>query len=125
MKVPKPTARRLKKEYLVRLNEVYTEQKKLLSTLPNNSERNQINKKLLTKAQGKPLLLGEKLDQAVQEYITNLRKVGRSVNSVIVLAAANDVIGVIAAKDKSLLMEHGGHLVLTKACRFRVGQSLS
>ena len=27
MKIPKPTVRRLKKEYLVRLNEVYTEQK--------------------------------------------------------------------------------------------------
>ena len=69
-------------------------------------------KKLPTKAQGRPLLLGEKLDQAVQEYINNLRKVGGSVNSVIVLAAAN---GIVAAKDRSLLCEHGGHLELTKA----------
>ena len=66
-------------------------------------------KKLPTKAQDRPLLLGEKLDQAVQEYINNLRKVGRSVNSVIVLAAAN---GIVAAKDRSLLC---GHLELTKA----------
>ena len=112
MKVPEPTARRLKKEYLVRLNEVYTEHKQSLSTSASNSESSQKIKKLPTKAQGRPLLLGEKLDQAVQEYITNLRKVGGSVNSVIVLAAAN---GIIAAKDRSLLMEHGGHLVLTKA----------
>lgn len=58
------------------------------------------------------MLLGEKLDQAVQEYINNLRKVGGSVNSVIVLAAAN---GIVAAKDRSLLCEHGGHLEHTKA----------
>ena len=47
----------------------------------------------------------------MQDYINNLRKVGGSVNSVIVLAAAN---GIIAAKERSLLREHGGHLKLTK-----------
>ena len=89
MKVPKPTARRLKKEYLVRLNEVYTDQKQSLSMSANTSESNQIIKKLPTKAQGRPLLLRIKLDQAVQDYIMNLRKVGGSVNFVFVLAAAN------------------------------------
>ena len=112
MKVPEPTARRLKKEYLVRLNEVYTKQKQSLSTSANNSESSQIIKKLPTKVQGRPLFLDEKLDQAVQEYIINSRKVGGSVNSIIVLAAAN---GTIVAKDRNLLMKHGGHLVLTKA----------
>ena len=48
----------------------------------------------------------------MQEYINNLRKVGGSVNSVIVLAAAN---GIVSVKDRSLLCEHGGHLELTKA----------
>ena len=114
MKVLEPTARRLKKEYLAKLSEVYNQkQTSLTSTSGNNSESNvQMIKMLPTKAQGRPFLLGEKLDQAVQEYINNLRKVGGSVNSVIVLAAAN---GIVAAKDRSLLCEHGGHLELTKA----------
>ena len=41
MKVPEPTARRLKKEYLIRLNKVYTEQKQSLSTSADNLESSQ------------------------------------------------------------------------------------
>ena len=112
MKVPEPTARRLKNEYLDKLNEVYN-QRPTPSMSSNNPTSNfQIIKELPTKPQGRPLLLGKKLDQAVQDYINNLRKVGGSVNSLIVLAAAN---GIVAAKERSLLREHGGHLELTKA----------
>ena len=77
MKVPEPMARGLKKEYLVKLNEVYNQKKQTLLTSANNSESHlQMIKKLPTKTQSRPLLLGKELDQAVQDYINNLRKVG-------------------------------------------------
>jgi len=110
MNVPEPTARRLKNKYLDKLNKVY-DQRPTLSMLSNNPASNfKMIKQLPTKDHSRPLLL--KFDQVVQDYIDNLRKVGGSVNSVIILAAAN---GIIAAKEKRLLCEHGGHLELSKS----------
>ena len=58
------------------------------------------------------MLLGRELDQTVQEYIENTRKAGGVINTAIVMA---DATGVVAAKNPELLLEHGGHVQITKA----------
>ena len=67
-------------------------------------------KKIDTKPRGRPLLLGE-LDSDVQTYIKALRKAGTPVSVPIVLAAAE---GVVTARDRSLLLEYGGHIELNR-----------
>ena len=62
---------------------------------------------LPSKHQGRPLLLGKKLDQAIQEYITNLRAVGEVVNVSIVIGAAR---GIICTQNSDVLLENGGHI---------------
>ena len=69
-------------------------------------------KGLLTKEQGQPLFLRQVLHKAVQEYITSMRMVGAVVNTDIVMAAAK---GIIAAREQSLLVQHGGHIELEKS----------
>ena len=98
--IPETTARRLKKEYLLKLKEV---NKNAVTPSPV--------KRLPTKAQGRPLLVGEELDSSIQAYINNLREVGGVVNSSIVMAAAK---GIINARDPGLLVENGGFVCLTK-----------
>lgn len=65
---------------------------------------------IATKPCGRPLLLG-KLDEDVQSYIKALRKAGAPINVSVVLAASN---GVISAKNRSLLLSHGGHIELNR-----------
>jgi len=62
--------------------------------------------------QGRPLLLGEDLDAAVQEYVETQRAVGTAINSTVVMAAAE---GIISVRDVSKLVEHGGHTDITKS----------
>ena len=62
------------------------------------------------KACGHLLLLGSTLDCQVIEYVVALQ--AGVVNTAIVLAAGE---GIVAAADCSLLRQHGGSLVLTKA----------
>ena len=50
------------------------------------------------------------IDAAIQEYVQSLRA-GRVVNKLVVMAAAE---GIVAAKDVSKLMSHGGHIEITK-----------
>lgn len=57
-------------------------------------------KELPIKHQGRPLLLQEGTDRAVQEYIKSLRSIGGTVNTCIVMAAAEAIIS----------MQHSGHL---------------
>ena len=64
-------------------------------------------KSLPTKEQGTPLLPGQALDKAIQDYVMSMRTVGGIVNKVIVMAAA---VGIIAGQDRSLLVQHSGHL---------------
>ena len=45
--------------------------------------------------QGRPLLLGQALDESVQDYVTSMRTVGGVVNTAIVMAAAE---GITAAR---------------------------
>ena len=66
---------------------------------------------LPTKPQGRPLLLGQELDKAVQDYIEALRVAGGVVNSTIIVAAAN---GIVSAKDPSLLVSRGGSISINK-----------
>jgi len=67
-------------------------------------------KKLPLKTQGRPLLLGVELDQAVQEYITTLRANRGVLDTAIVMAAAE---GIVSARDASELTSHGGHIEIT------------
>ena len=64
---------------------------------------------LKTKQKGRPLLLGEELDAAVQEYVSSLRIAGGVVNTVVVRAAAE---GMISARDITKLTSHGEHIII-------------
>ena len=93
------TARRLKDEYVRALA-----QKK-------NDPEGPVVKCLPTKAQGRPLLLGQELDKAVQEYIEATRAAGGDVNTAIVMAAA---VGIVSSRDVTKLSSNGGYVNITK-----------
>ena len=95
------TARRLKTEYLQKLQN--------LAAVGGENVQPTV-KTLPLKIQGRPLLLGVELDQAVQEYITSLRAIGGVVNTAIVMAAAK---GIVSTRDASKLTSHGGHIEIT------------
>ena len=100
------TARRLKSEYLEKLKEAVSEAAK-----SEVAEKSVTVDALETKQKGRPLLLGVDLDEAVQEYVRSLRMAGGVVNTLVVMAAAQ---GIIAARDISKLVSHGGHIEITK-----------
>ena len=102
--VPESTARRLKSEYLAALGT------KINSRVDGTGQRVSVSA-LPKKVSGRPLLLGENLDATVREFVESLRKVGGVVNTSIVMAAAE---GIVAAKNPSLLVAHGGHIEITK-----------
>ena len=79
------TARQLKGEYNDKLNEEFKERKK--KGEPGETEPIVI-KQLPTKNRGRPLMLGQQLDAAVQEHVKSLRKVNGSVNTLVVMGAA-------------------------------------
>ena len=58
----------------------------------------------------RPLLLGE-LDKKVQAYVRALRDAGGSIGSSIVIA---DAEGIVTAHDRTLLVQYGGHINLTR-----------
>jgi len=62
------------------------------------------------KKRGRPLLLGKRLDDQVQEYIMKLREYGCVVNTTIVVAAARGLATVI---EPSRLSERGGPATLS------------
>ena len=100
-KINESTARRLKTEYLQKLQN--------LAAVGVENVQPTV-KTLPLKTQGRPLLLGVELDQAVQEYITSLRAIGGVVNTAIVIAAAE---GIVSTRDASKLTSHGGHIEIT------------
>ena len=63
-----------------------------------------------SKKMGRPLAVGD-FDQEVQKYIRALRAAGTAISVPLVLAAAQ---GIIEAKDRTLLVEHGGSINLTR-----------
>ena len=93
LNINESTARRLKSNYLQKLREASDQAKKDLGK-PVTVDT------LITKEKKRPLLLGEELDAAVQEYIKSLRTTGAVVNTVVVMAAA---VGIIAARDVTKL----------------------
>lgn len=93
------TCRRLRSEYLAQL------------MVEKQKGSDAVIKALPTKQQGRPLLLGQELDKSVQDYIEALRVLGGVVNTHIVMAAA---VGIIKAKDITLLASHGGNIVISK-----------
>ena len=76
--IPKASARRFKKEYLLKENVGMTKAQEEIKEFP-------------IKHQGRPLLLQEGTDRAVQEYIKSLRSNGGTVNPCIVMAAAEAI----------------------------------
>ena len=66
---------------------------------------------LVSKKRGRPLLVGEELDEQVREYVRELRKSGVIINAHVVIAVG---MGLVLNKDANLLAENGGHISLTK-----------
>ena len=65
---------------------------------------------LLCRKEGRPLLLPDKLDHQVHQYIKELCTRGVVINSVIVIAIAK---GIIMNKDANLLSCNGGGINVT------------
>lgn len=104
--VPESTARRLRSQYLAALSST------VQATSAASSQETVPAVLCLTKKKsGRPLLLGKDLDDSVQDFVESLRKVGGVVNTSIVMAAAE---GIVAAKNPSFLVKHGGHITITK-----------
>ena len=87
----------MKGEYNDKFNEEFKERKK--KGEPAETEPVVI-KQLPTKGRVKPLMLGHQLDAAVQEHVELLRKVNGSVNTLVVMGAAEGIVG---ARDMSKL----------------------
>ena len=66
---------------------------------------------LVPKKRGRPLMVGEELDEQVREYIRELRKLWVIINAHVVIAVG---MGLVLNKDANLLEENGGHISLTK-----------
>ena len=67
---------------------------------------------LPAKKLGRPLLLGEELERKIQLYLKAIRESGGVVNTAIALGAAR---GIILKLNRTMLLENGGHVDLTKA----------
>ena len=61
---------------------------------------------------GRKVLLGEQLDSKVKNYVTALRSAGTPIGSSIVMAVGE---GMVRAHDRTMLVQHGGHIQITKA----------
>ena len=61
---------------------------------------------------GRKVMLGEELDEKVKTYVQVLRSNGAPIGSSVVMAVD---LGMIRAHDRTLLVEHGGHIAITKA----------
>ena len=60
---------------------------------------------------GRKTMLGEQLDTKVQSYIKALRSAGTLIGTSVVMAAAT---GILTCYDRTLLVEHGGHISISK-----------
>ena len=96
MNVSETTAHSIKKAYLKGVEKRRAEDEGDVTVLP-------VNKR------GRPVLLGEELDQKVQAYLRRVRDGGGVVSSRIAIAAAR---GILLSTDKLKLLEYGGHIQL-------------
>ena len=69
-------------------------------------------KELQMKTRGRPVILGEKLDLMVQKYILSIREKGGTIDTSIVVSAAN---GIVKSLERSRLAEYGGPVQLTRS----------
>ena len=60
---------------------------------------------------GRPLLVGQQIDEKIQQYLRNLRDCGGVVNTAITIASAK---GIVMSIDRTRLSEYGGHLNLSR-----------
>ena len=56
-------------------------------------------------------MLGEQLDSMIKNYVKGLHSAGTPIGSSVVMAA---VEGIIRAHDRTLLVEYGGHISISK-----------
>ena len=68
-------------------------------------------KELVVEKQGRPLLIGNSLDEMVQKYILSIREADGIINTAIVIAGAR---GLIQSIDRTMLTEYGGPASLTR-----------
>ena len=66
---------------------------------------------LLPKKRGRPVLLGQFLDDKLQLYIKKVREGGGIISAAVVVAAAH---GILTAYDRCKLREFGGHVNLNR-----------
>lgn len=72
----------------------------------NGSEEERLCE-LRQRKRGRPLLLGQHIDEMVQLYIRKVREGGGAISSIIVMAAAR---GILRKVNPSMLIENGGHV---------------
>ena len=58
------------------------------------------------------MMLGEQLDTKVKNYVITLQSAGTPIGSSIVMAVGE---GIVNAHDRTMLVQHGGHIQITKA----------
>ncbi len=68
-------------------------------------------RELPSKQRGRPVLIGKKLDDMVQDYILSVRVGGGMINTPIVIAGSQ---GIVKTIDRSMLVEYGGSATFTK-----------
>ena len=114
MHINESTARRLQTEYLQMLKKEILKEKDRPSRSDEDTAPREpiVITSLETKDRGRPLLLGEELDAAVQEFANNLWAANGVVNRLVVMGAAE---GIISHRDVSKLSSHGGHIKITKS----------
>ncbi len=92
------TVRNFKKMYIEERNRKRTagEDYTMIDTLPS-------------KKRGKPLIVGERIDAAIQEYVLEVRRHNGSINTAVVCAGAR---GLLKSMDATRLAEYGGPATL-------------
>ena len=64
------------------------------------------------KKRGRPLLLGNELDDQVKSYIKDARAAGTPIDTTVVMASGE---AIVRKTDKNLLKENGGPIDITKS----------
>jgi len=98
-RINESTMRSIKKDYLDKRHKKRLREKDDLTV-----------SELPVKKRGRPLLLGKKLDNSVQEYILKLRDHGCAINTTVVIAVAR---GVGTVLERTRLAKYGGPATLS------------
>ena len=77
----------------------------------SGSDSPNVVRELVPKKRGRPLLIGEELDEQVREYVRELRREGVVINCDVAIAVGT---GIVMNSDANLLVANGGHIDLTK-----------